>query len=535
VTDRHPMVRLPLPRRILIALVTLLVAAALSVAHSTLKPITASAAGAGFWHTSGTQILDSNNQPVKIAGISWFGMETANYAPHGLWTRDYRSMLDQIKQLGYNSIRLPFSNQLFDAGSTPNSIDFSSGKNTDLQGLNGLGIMDKLVAYSGQIGLKIILDRHRPDSGAQSPLWYTAQYSEQRWISDWTMLARRYACNPTVIGADLHNEPHDQACWGCGNQATDWRLAAERAGNAILAANPNWLIFVEGNECYGPGGITEPDPNATCTWWGGNLMGARDFPVRLNVAGRLVYSAHDYPASVFAQRWFSDPTYPSNLPGVWDSFWGYLKKGGTAPVWVGEFGTRYQTTSDQQWLNSLVSYMGTGASGFNWSFWSWNPTPVTPAASSTTTGRPSTRPSTTCWCRSSSRSRAPRPPRRSPPGRPRPAARPPPRRPVGRLPGELCRQQPVAGRLHRQRHHPQHPHHGDERVDRRLDVPRQPADHQPVERQLEPERPGRHHLQQRRLEPRDPRRGSVHLRPPGDLQRHQYQPERLRLHFHMSP
>jgi hypothetical protein len=55
------MVRLPLPRRILIALMTLLVAAALSVAYSTLKPIAASAAGAGFWHTSGTQILDSNN------------------------------------------------------------------------------------------------------------------------------------------------------------------------------------------------------------------------------------------------------------------------------------------------------------------------------------------------------------------------------------------------------------------------------------------------------------------------------------------
>jgi endoglucanase len=371
--DQHRLVRPSLPRRILVVAVTVLIAAALSIASTTLNPTRASAAGTGFWHTNGTQILDANNQPVRIAGVSWFGMETANYAPHGLWTRDYRSMLDQIKSLGYNSIRLPFSNQLFDAGSTPNSIDFSSGKNTDLQGLNGLGIMDKLVAYSGQIGLKIILDRHRPDSGSQSPLWYTAQYSEQRWINDWTMLARRYAGNPTVIGADLHNEPHDAACWGCGDQATDWRLAAERAGNAILAVNPNWLIFVEGNECYGPGGVTEPNPAAECTWWGGNLMGARDFPVRLNVPGRLVYSAHDYPASVFAQRWFSDPNYPNNLPGVWDHFWGYLKKGGTAPLWVGEFGTRLATTSDQQWLSALVSYMGTGASGFDWSFWSWNP------------------------------------------------------------------------------------------------------------------------------------------------------------------
>nr|WP_245864228.1 cellulase family glycosylhydrolase [Paenibacillus donghaensis] len=62
------------------------------------------------------------------------------------------------------------------------------------------------------------------------------------------MLAQRYADNPTVIGADLHNEPHGTASWGTGNLATDWRLASERAGNAILAVNPNWLILVEGIE-----------------------------------------------------------------------------------------------------------------------------------------------------------------------------------------------------------------------------------------------------------------------------------------------
>jgi endoglucanase len=177
------------------------------------------------------------------------------------------------------------------------------------------------------------------------------------------MLAQRYAGNPTVVGADLHNEPHGSVCWGCGDQARDWRLAAERAGNAILAVNPSWLIFVEGNDCF----------NGDCTWWGGNLLGARDFPVRLNVAGRLVYSAHDYPSSVAQQPWFSDPAYPTNLPGVWDHFWGYLKKGGTAPVWLGEFGSRLATTSDQQWFSSVVSYLGSGAAGFDWTFWSWNP------------------------------------------------------------------------------------------------------------------------------------------------------------------
>ena len=40
-----------------------------------------------------------------------------------------------------------------------------------------------------------------------------------------------------VIGMDLRNEPYN-ACWGCGEASRDWRLAAEKAGNAILEVNP---------------------------------------------------------------------------------------------------------------------------------------------------------------------------------------------------------------------------------------------------------------------------------------------------------
>jgi len=317
--------------------------------------------GAGFWHTDGHRIVDAANQPVRIAGINWFGLETGNFAPHGLWARGYKSMLDQIKAQGYNTIRLPYSNQLFDAGSTPNGIDFA--QNADLAGLTGLQVMDRIVAYAGQVGLRILLDRHRPDANGQSELWYTAQYDEARWIRDWTMLASRYAGDPTVIGADLHNEPHGAACWGCGDLARDWRLAAERAGNAILAVNPDWLIVVEGVESY----------NGTNYWWGGNLAGAGAAPVRLAVANRLVYSVHDYPASVHAQSWFAAPDYPANLPALWDATWGYLHKGSVAPVLVGEFGTKLLTTSDQQWLTALASYLGTGVDGVHWTYWSWNP------------------------------------------------------------------------------------------------------------------------------------------------------------------
>nr|WP_225845876.1 cellulase family glycosylhydrolase [Streptomyces sp. HPF1205] len=324
------------------------------------------AAGTGYWHTSGRDILDSNNQPVRIAGVNWFGFETSNDVVHGLWSRDYKSMMDQMKSLGYNTIRLPYSDDIFKPGTMPNSINFY-GMNTDLQGLTSLQVMDKIVDYAGSIGLRIILDRHRPDAGGQSALWYTSSVPESTWITNLKAIADRYKGNTAVVGIDLHNEPHDPACWGCGDTSTDWRLAAERGGNAVLGENPNLLIFVEGVQTF----------NGTSGWWGGNLMGAGQYPVQLNVANRVVYSAHDYATSVAQQTWFSDPSFPSNMPGIWDKYWGYLFKQNIAPVWVGEFGTTLQATTDQQWLKALVNYMlptsGNGGDSFSWTFWSWNP------------------------------------------------------------------------------------------------------------------------------------------------------------------
>ncbi|MER6953179.1 MULTISPECIES: cellulase family glycosylhydrolase [unclassified Streptomyces] len=327
----------------------------------------AAAPGAGYWHTSGRQILDAAGQPVRIAGINWFGFETGNYVVHGLWSRDYKSMIDQMKSLGYNTIRIPFSDDIFKSSTVPNSIDFSSGKNADLQGLGSLGVLDKIVAYAGQDGLKVILDRHRPDAGGQSALWYTAAVPESTWIANLKALATRYQGQDTVVGIDLHNEPHDPACWGCGDTATDWRLAAQRAGNAVLSVNPELLIFVEGVQTF----------NGVSGWWGGNLMGVAQYPVQLSVAGRVVYSAHDYATSVAQQSWFSDPTFPANMPGIWDKYWGYIFKQNIAPVWVGEFGTTLASTVDQKWLAALVSYLRPtstyGADSFHWTFWSWNP------------------------------------------------------------------------------------------------------------------------------------------------------------------
>ncbi|WP_433537630.1 cellulase family glycosylhydrolase [Micromonospora sp. CA-249363] len=347
-------------------------------------PASAAGTGTGYLHTNGNQIVDSTGATVRLTGINWFGMETDNKTFHGLWSSNpWRGQLDTMARLGYNTLRVPYSNDSIKAGATATGInDFV---NPDLVGLSPLQILDKVIDYAGSKGMRIILDRHRPTSAGQSPLWYTSTVSEATWINDWKMLAQRYAGNSTVIGADLHNEPHAEgtnpaatgACWGCGDTTRDWRLAAERAGNAILGVQPNWLIFVEGVSCPS-GGLSnvwdnDPSNDEDCGWWGGNLSKAGQFPVRLNVPNRLVYSPHEYATSVYRQTWFDAPDYPANLPAIWDKYWGYLYKQNIAPIMMGEFGSTLADPKDRVWLEKLMAYTGTGVTGMSFTYWSWNP------------------------------------------------------------------------------------------------------------------------------------------------------------------
>ena len=331
------------------------------------------------WHTSGAQILDSHNRPVRIAGISWYGLETASGAPHGLNHQDFRTILSAVRDNGYNTIRLPFSNQMVHSP-TPPSIGFedASGQpiNADLQGLTSLQVMDRIIAEAGALGLRVILDNHRSTAGdgpEANGLWYTAAYPESSWIHDWQALAARYANNSTVVGMDLRNEPHNAttggSCWGCGSASHDWRLAAERAGNAILRVNPSLLIFVEGTDTVA----------GDSYWWGGNLEGVRTAPVRLSVPNRLVYSAHDYGPSEYAQSWFNASTNAHSLAGVWTRHWAFISQAEIAPVWLSEFGTVNDAAdisssvpgSEGQWFTSLVDFLQANPN-LSWAYWAVN-------------------------------------------------------------------------------------------------------------------------------------------------------------------
>ncbi|MET0989885.1 MAG: cellulase family glycosylhydrolase, partial [Glaciihabitans sp.] len=128
-----------------------IVAAIPAAASSTALP--------GWLHTSGGTIRTASNSIYVIKAAAWFGMETSNCAPHGLWSISLQAGLAQIKSMGFNSIRLPFSNECIAATST-NSINYAV--NPTLQGKTPLQVMDAVIATAKANGLSVILDRHRP-------------------------------------------------------------------------------------------------------------------------------------------------------------------------------------------------------------------------------------------------------------------------------------------------------------------------------------------------------------------------------------
>ena len=324
----------------------------------------------GYLSASGNRIVDrATGEAVSLVGANWFGAEAKSGIPNGLWTRNYKDMMDEMAQSGVNVLRMPISPEILDGAIVTESL--RRDINPDLAGKTALEIMDAIVDYAGQIGIRIILDMHRrtPGVGKQEDgLWFSDDYSVNDLARDWKTIAAHYADNPTVIGADVFNEPSGKARWGdeASSADLDWAAAAETLGNAILEANPDLLILVQGVHIV----------DGRWYWVGGNLKGAQERPIELDLDGRLVYSVHDYPRSVRDVPWLKGAT-PEEMVENFRQHWGYLLEEGTAPVLIGETGARMESAEDAAYLDALFGYLEDlgeehGANpGVTW--WGWNP------------------------------------------------------------------------------------------------------------------------------------------------------------------
>jgi endoglucanase len=301
---------------------------------------------AGYVRVSGSKILDSSGKPVRLTGITWHGMETSTFVPAGVWAQPLADLMSLVRSLSYNSVRFTISFRLLDSDAVVTQEGVHAQLNPDLIGLTGLQMLDRVVLEAERNQLRVIVAQQGWAPGVEEELWFNATHGEDDWVERWRTLAAHYQKRPTVIGFELHNAPRNTPTaipsWGDGGPV-DWWAAAKRAGNAILAANPDVLVFVDGVQQIGTDGY----------WWGGNLMGVELKRVDLDVPNRVVYATHEYPRTVFNQPWFSaEANYFENLPPVWGKYWGYLVEKDIAPVWIAEFGT----ANELPWLQAILDY-----------------------------------------------------------------------------------------------------------------------------------------------------------------------------------
>lgn len=302
----------------------------------------------GSWTVADGEIY-RNGEMVRLHGLNWFGLETTDRAPHGLWTgRTMESFLQQMAELGFNALRIPVSPESLNPGYTPSSWALEYGS-------DGREVLETLLSTTAEAGFYLMLGFHSHDAGTHlTGRPYGGDYTREDWLRDVRVMAALAREYPHVFGVDLYNEPHELS-W------QEWRAYAAEAGQVVLAENSDVLVVVEGvGDASDNGGFN--------AYWGANLVEAGAIPGIPR--DKLLYSPHTYGPSVYWQPYFDHPDFPANMPEVWDTHFGHLVDRGYTLA-LGEFGGRY-IGSDRVWQDAFVDYLLAKPIP-NFFYWALNP------------------------------------------------------------------------------------------------------------------------------------------------------------------
>ena len=342
-------------------------------------------------HVEGNQIVDMNGKPVWLTGANWFGFNTGTNVFDGVWSCNMREALETMADRGINFLRIPVSTEIltkWKKGSPPMPGSLNDYVNPELDGLNSLELFDFALNVCKEVGIKIMVDVHSPQSQAMGhiyPVWYDAAYDTEAWISSLEWMAERYKNDDTILAFDIENEPHGKptdkliAKWDNSTDLNNWKYAAETCADRVLAINPNLLIMVEGIEAYPKEGNDYTAVDAWgeeshyyFNWWGGNLRGVKDKPLDLGAnQDQLVYSPHDYGPLVYQQPWFKDGfTRESVYNDCWKDNWAFIYEDGIAPLLIGEWGGFMDGGPNEKWMTAMRDYIVDNR--IHHTFWCYN-------------------------------------------------------------------------------------------------------------------------------------------------------------------
>ena len=239
--------------------------------------------------------ITSYNSSI-IRGINWFGHETELGKFTCSWQHPTEYYLEKLQQMGFNSLRIPFSYQYIQNG------DFSS--------------LDHFFNIVGNYNMTVVLDFHRINNHAQSPV-PTDGISQEQFGDAWVTIANRYKDHKELVALELFNEYQ-------GSDANYYNDIMKKTILHIEERIPQRFEYVVGGHS-----------------WGGSLSGItlEDLPIK----DRIKYSIHKY---IFSGN---------SVPSDWDiSFGSYPEK-----VQVTEWGFRTPDEGEDQtwWGRMFIDYL----------------------------------------------------------------------------------------------------------------------------------------------------------------------------------
>lgn len=170
-------------------------------------------------------------------------------AASGFWKKYLEAYITSadihyLKNLGINSIRLPFHYKLF------TDEDYLGGRGT----ARGFALLDSVVTWCRNEGLFVLLDMHCAPGGQTGdniddswgyPFLFDSEANQLLVVKIWKMIALHYKNEPTVLGYDLLNEPiahyFDTAHFNPKLEPLYKKIV-----NAIRSVDKNHLIFLGG-------------------------------------------------------------------------------------------------------------------------------------------------------------------------------------------------------------------------------------------------------------------------------------------------
>ncbi|WPV01936.1 cellulase family glycosylhydrolase [Mucilaginibacter sp. cycad4] len=225
--------------------------------------------------TSGTQILDPDNRPIRLKGANlgnWLVPEGYMFktdqvgAPAQInqllleligpdstaafWDRYLNNYIthDDIRflgKIGCNHIRLPFHYQLFTG-------DLYLGKRNA-----GFEYIDRVINWCREEKLYVLLDMHcapggqtgyNIDDSSGYPWLFFSRSSQDQMAGIWTKIAAHYKNEPVVIGYDVVNEPFASYF---NDVVKDYNhrlfLIYKRMVSAIRKLDKKHIIFLSGS------------------------------------------------------------------------------------------------------------------------------------------------------------------------------------------------------------------------------------------------------------------------------------------------